>query len=356
MAEQIDGYKPGGMVHDAYDYWNQLDKSKDASMNGDWKSKCSGGLVKGGAKLMKGLISISGLREVEDSSGRLGYDVGRGASTGTIIKDGAKATFDVGMAAVTFIPAGKVLAGLSKGKKLYTTAREGTAITKMALSASKSASKPVAEELTAAISKTIPQGGKVTAEHSKALLGELTEIGKKYKINIKEGGMLGQSTGSIDTIAVNTKVGGPHEIGHVVQQLQTRATALEAQAQKLGKPVNQLSQAERKEAFEKFVKPFEEAAYNQHEMYALDATTRTGAANSTYGESLKRGVTHFEEALSSGKVPVAEVSTTANILGRTPNVLGRSIGESAQHAGYIGAGSINYTRDELTDHNHNAKK
>ncbi|MHC9542357.1 MAG: hypothetical protein AB9903_22840 [Vulcanimicrobiota bacterium] len=353
MSEQIDGYKPGGVVHDAYDYWNQLDKSKDTSMQGDWKSKCSGGIVKGGSKLMKGLISISGLREVEDSSGKLGYDVGRGAPRETILKDSGKALFDTGMAAVTFIPAGKVLAGLSKGKKLYTTAKGGTAITSMALNAGKSASKPVAQELTAAISKTIPEGGKVTAEHSKALLGELTEIGKKYRINIKEGGMLGQSTGSIDNIAVNTKVGGPHEIGHVVQQLQTRATALEAQAQKLGKPVNQLSQAERKDAFEKFVKPFEEAAYNQHEMYALDATTRTGAARSTYGESLKKGVAHFEEALSSGKVPVAEVSTTANVLGRTPNVLGRSIGESGLHAGYIGAGSVNYTRDELTDHNHN---
>ena len=74
-------------MHDAYDYWNQLDKSKDTSMKGDWKSKCSGGIVKGGSKLMKGLISISGLKEVEDSSGKLGYDVGRGAPRETILKD-----------------------------------------------------------------------------------------------------------------------------------------------------------------------------------------------------------------------------------------------------------------------------
>ena len=152
------------------------------------------------------------------------------------------------MAAVTFIPAGKVLAGLSKGKKLYTTAKGGTAITSMALNAGKSASKPVAQELTAAISKTIPEGGKVTAEPLKSTSWESSQrSGKNTGSTSREGGMLGQSTGSIDNIAVNTKLGGPHEIGHVVQQLQTRATALEAQAQKLGKPVNQLSQAERKD-------------------------------------------------------------------------------------------------------------
>ncbi len=169
MSDQAEDYRQCGMVNDAHDYLNQPDALQNTPIPGNWSSNCSSGIIKGSARLMKGLISLSGLRETEDSPGRLGYDTGSSILAGTILKDGAKTPFDAG---VNFIPAGKVLASLSKGKNFYSNAKEGAG---MAFNAGKSGCKPVAQQLTDAISKTIPEGGNAAAGSVNDTLDELTD-------------------------------------------------------------------------------------------------------------------------------------------------------------------------------------
>ncbi|MDQ7823633.1 MAG: hypothetical protein RDV48_12610 [Candidatus Eremiobacteraeota bacterium] len=345
MSGEVRNYAEGGTVDNAVQYWKGVAENQDRLVAQGKRNPYVGAACKTGAQIMNGFIAISGLHEVEKSSGKLGWDVGSGASNTQIAKDTGMLLFDSTMAGLTFLPAGKVLQGVKGGKGLYTTAKAGEAITGM-VKAGKGAAAPVAGEITAAIEKTIPQGGKVTAEHSKALLSELTDIGKKYGITIQEGGKVGESVGSMNKILVNTKAGGSHEITHVVQQLQTRATALEAQAQKLGKPVKDLTAVERQGAFQNMVKPFEEVAYNQHEMWAKEATKLGGGAKSSYADALKRNVASFEEALSGGNVPSAEVSGLSRAYGEVPNILGRSQGENLSNVGQIQLRSVNYAREQ----------
>lgn len=347
MTDKMRNYAEGQPVDNAVAYWKQVAAEQDRLVSEGKRSPFLATTYKTSAQIMNGFISISGLHDVEKSAGKLGWDMGSDASAGTIAKDAARLGFDSSMSLLALLPAGKAIGGMAKGEKLFTTAKAGTEIAGMSLKAGKTAAGGVADELAGAIAKTIPEGGEVTAQHSKALLSELKSIGQKYGIEIKEGGNVGESVGKMNQIMVNTKVGGPHEITHVVQQLQTRATALEAQAQKLGKTVGELTPAERTGAFKNFVEPFENAAYNQHEMFAKGATKFGGSAKSTYGEALKDNVKSFAEGLAEGKVPEANVGAVANAYGRLPNVVGRGQGQMLINTGSVTAASVNKSKENL---------
>ncbi len=142
--------------------------------------------------------------------------------------------------------------------------------------------------------------------------------------------MVGESKGGMNAIEYSSKAGGPHEVVHLAQQIQTRATALETTAAQLGKDVSQLTQAERASAFENIVKPFENGAYNQHEMWA-GAAHSWGKTSAAYRDVVEANWKSFEKALTRGTVPETIVSAADRAYGSLANWLGRSQMEIAKN-------------------------
>lgn len=126
----------------------------------------------------------------------------------------------------------------------------------------------------------------------------------------------------MNLIEYSSKAGGPHEVAHLAQQLQTRTTALEGHAAKLGKSVEELTKVDRDDAFKTIVKPFEDIAYNQHEMFA-GASHSWGRTSQKYAEILKTNVASFEKALTHATVPEA-LGLGARMYGEMANYLGHS--------------------------------
>lgn len=333
-------FAEGGVVDNAVKFYDGvIADNKD-------KSGFVSGLKSFSAKAAKGLISISGLHEVEKSAGELGWDVGSGASGGQIAKSGGKLALNSALAAATFLPAGKAVAGLAKGEKLMTTAKAGTQMAGVT-GAGTQVAKGVADDVAGAVAKTIPQGGKVGKQQAGQLLDELGTVGEKYGVKVRQGGTVGESVGTVDDILVNTKVGGPHEVVHAAQQLQTRATFLEAHAQKLGKPVTQLTQAEKAEVARQ-VQAFEKGAYQHHEMWAKEASTFGGGAKANYGEAITRNVDDFGKALAEGVTPQGPASLVSRGYGNLPNAVGTSQGQIATNLGSVFTGTVNHQIDEYS--------
>lgn len=226
---------------------------------------------------------------------------------------------------------------------MFRTAEAGTEIAGMAASSAR-LSESVGSKLMGAIKELPELGQSLSKESLNKFVGKLQTVAKEYGIEIKEAGMIGESKGGINAIEYSSKAGGPHEVAHVVQQLQTRATALESQASSLGKSVAELTQAERAAAYNNIVKPFEDIAYNQHEMWA-GAAHSWGRTAGNYAEVLANNVSSFEKALSTGTVPEAIVGTASKLYGALPNWLGRSQTEIAKNLGSPAGNTIGHVLD-----------
>lgn len=324
----------GGIVDNAVNFYDQV-----ISDNKD-RSGFMAGLKSVSAKAARGLISLSGLHEVEKSAGELGWDMGSGASAGQIARSGGKLALNSALAGASFLPAGKAVAGLAKGEKLMTTAKAGTEIAGLT-AAGKGVAGQVADDVGGAVARTVGQGGK---GQTGALLEDLAQVGDKYGVKVRQGGNVGESVGTVDDILVNTKIGGDHEIVHAAQQLQTRATLLEAHAQKLGKSAKDLTAAERAQVAPQ-VQAFERSAYQHHEMWAKEATGFGGRASSGYGRAVQSNVDDFGKALADGVVPQGPSSVVSRAYGNLPNAVGTSQGQIATNLGAVQAGVINYQRE-----------
>lgn len=317
---------PDGLIVPAEEFW------KDAAKNAENEKCIAGDLKFAGAKIMAGFLDLSNLPNVSRGVDKVIDGMDKGVSPEQLRNDALWLGLDTGLAAATLVPGFKCVQGLMKGEKLFRTASAGTKIAGMATTEMGLVEK-VSSKLSTAVAEAFPAGKKVASETLENFVGKLKSIASEYKIGIKEGGTVGESTSvGMDLIQYSSKAGGPHEVGHVFQQLQTRMVALESQASKLGKKVLDLTKSERDEAFEKIVKPFEDLAYNQHEMWAGKAHS-WGVTAKNYSEVLLKNMDSFARGLSTGTVPEAAVGSFNRLYGSLPNWLGRCQAQIGRNLG-----------------------
>lgn len=295
---------------------------QDFALSGAMEGGISGSTKQAIGVTADALLQVSGLGNVESGLSKVAKGLNQGAPEGQLGQDVKALTVDTTLAALTFIPGVTGLKAISRGDTLFRTAAAGTEIAGMAATDARLASS-VGTKINTAISEALPAGEKVSKAAIQNFIGRLEKVASEYGINFKKGGIIGESNGTINTIEFSTKAGGKHEVAHVSHQLQSRATALEAEAAKHGKTVQQLTQAERTAAYESIVKPFENVAYNQHEMFA-GAAHAWGRTSKNYSEILRSNVSSFEKALSTATVLEAKVGLGAQLYGRLPDLLGRS--------------------------------
>ena len=316
---------PDGIIAPARDYWKAMAKE------GDTQGGISGNAKMVAGKAMDGLLALSGLGNVEDGVNKVVKDLDDVVPPEQLKHDVAWLGVDTALAAATFIPGITGAKAMAKGGTAFRTAEAGTEIAGMAATKA-GLSESVGSKLLTAIKEALPEAGAVTKESIGNFVGKIQKVASEYGIQIKEAGMIGESSGGMNVIQYSSKAGGPHEVAHVLQQVQTRATALESQAARSGKSVAELTQAERATAYETIVKPFEDVAYNQHEMWA-GAAHSWGKTSAQYAEVLSNNVKAFESALTTGTVPEALVSAVSKAYGHIPNWLGRSQMEIAKNLG-----------------------
>lgn len=329
---------PDGIIAPAREYWQSMAKE------GKEQGGVSGTAKNWTANVMDGLLGVSGLGSVEDGVQKVVKDIDDAVPPDQLKKDVAWLGVDTALAAATFIPGVTGMKAMAKGGTAFRTAEAGTEIVGMAATKA-GLTESVGSKIMTAIKEALPDVGTVTKENLGKFVDKLKGVASEYGIAIKEGGVIGESTGTMNAIAYSSKAGGPHEVAHVVQQLQTRATALEAQAARSGKTVAELSQAERAAAYENIVKPFEDIAYNQHEMWA-GAAHSWGKTSGHYADVLANNVKAFEQALTTGTVPEALVGMGSKLYGALPNWLGRSQAEIAKNLGSPVANTIQRTLDK----------
>lgn len=317
---------PDGIAAPAKEFWQGLAKEGEAEGGLLGRTKQRTG------EIMEGFVDLSGIGALEKGTDQVVEDL-RKVVPENELKDHTKSlAIDTLLVAATVLPGFTGVKAIARGDELYKTARAGTEIAGMIATEARAA-ETVAGKLAQAATEALPQAGEKLSKASlENFVAKLKDVAKHYGIELKEGGMIGESNGGIDAISFSSKAGGPHEVVHAAQQIQTRATALEFKAAELGKSVSELSQAERAEAFNKIVKPFEDMAYNQHEMWAGEAHS-WGKTSAQYRDLVMANWQSFEKALSTGTVPEAAVSAASRAYGSLANWLGRSQLEIAKNLG-----------------------
>lgn len=329
----------GGTVADAYKFWDEKTKDPNA-----WK------ITKAYAWLNKGLLTFSGLRDVEASAGRLGYvwdnqDVGGWQKT----KMGAALAGNFAMSAATFIPPLWTLAGTAKNG-LYTVSKGGTVIRGLtkAEPAVAGAMTEVTSGVRSIITKVLPNGKKITKVEMPQMVDELNAFGSRFGVSVKTGGTIGQSTSNGGQILVNLRAGGPHEMSHVLQQFQTRVLLVEKEAARLGKTVDKLTDAERASAF-KQASLFEEVAYAQHESQAFRTSYFSGAARKDYTRAVLQNADEIDQALKTGTVINSNFTVSQKLYGATAHVFGHSTPQIGANVLPIFLGVVQTQKDAWRD-------
>lgn len=312
---------PDGAIENARKHWQGV------AEDGAGEGGVAGFAKFTGAKAAEGLLAISGLGNVEDGANKVIKGLNKSEhspeDTEQLKNDVKWLAVDSGLAALTFAPGTAGLKAFAKGENVLRTAKAGSEIAGMAGTESHLAGN-VATRMSEAIAETLPKTGeKLTGAHTESFVGKLKEIGADYGIAIQEGGVVGESNATMSVIEYSSKAGGPHEVAHVAQQLQTRVTALEAHAAQLGKSVDELTKIDREDAFKAIVKPFEDVAYHHHEMFA-GAAHSWGRTSAKYAEILQANVASFEKALTNAEVPEVALGMRASMYGEMANYLGRS--------------------------------
>ncbi|MEK7743918.1 MAG: hypothetical protein AAB578_05985, partial [Elusimicrobiota bacterium] len=244
-----------GTVGEAYNFWDGWDKEKpkDESTAGRWWRK-------GVSKTMKGLLTFSGRRDVEESAGKLGYIMeNRDVSAGAKWKQGGALAVDSTLSALTFLPAASGFSRLAKGEKFLSVGGKAGSKIKGVAAVSDDAAATVAKQLETAVAKTA--GKQASQQEARAVLSNLKEVGKKYGIEVVEDRSLlgmGMSGGGPATVVTNTRLGAAHEVTHALQQLQVRASLVQDYMLRNGISGRLLNPAEMKEAL-KGVNAFEKA-------------------------------------------------------------------------------------------------
>lgn len=325
----------GGTVADAYKWWGEVEN--DPSNNR---------LTRGFAWTMGALLTVSGLRSVESSAGRLGYvwdnpDVSGGQKAWM----GTKLAGNMALTAVSFLPAASFAKSVQAGEGFYWIGRAGAAVPGVTVATREAATVMTAasDDIGRAIAAALPTGARVGAAELRATISGLNAIGSKYGVVIVEGGIVGESVAQGGRIFVSLSAGAKHEFVHVAQQFYSRILALENAAAQAGTTVQRLSAAQRAEAFAQAAR-WEAASYAQLEGQAFRATGFLGVGGGTgyTGQLLLTG-SEVTAGLRNGAVLDASLGWGARGYGALTTVLGHS---QYQIAGALGAVTVPVLRSD----------
>ena len=346
-------YEGDGVAHQADHYWEDYRDSLGEEVSSGEMGPTEATVKHTYATVMGFFVDLSGFKQVERSAAHLGHDVGHGADGWTVTKDSAVLLGNSALAGSNFLPIAGAARGVSSWRSGLAPTRSGSVPlisrgTKAGTSirmlrAGSAAADEVAAGLKAAIRAAAPEG-RITAQNMDDVFRSVRSFADEYGIQLTKGGNLGESVGSIDIISANLKAGGPHELAHVIQQVQTRATAFASVADDLGKPVSALTQAEKARAFDQFIRPFEAATYAHHERYAYEATGFGGRGGNRYGAAIESNIDEFAQAYQQGTVPNTRVGVGARAYGEMPEVLGTSQAEMGYNTVGATAGTYNSQR------------
>ena len=347
-----------GRVGEAYNYWDRVAKDEKSHW---WITRMY-------AKVNKGLLTVSGLKDVEESAGKLGavWD-NKDVSSGQKTWMGAKLGGNAAMSFVTFLPAagfaksaasgvkaGVASNGLVKGTftglrdSFYWIKGSGSAVPGLAKATPQAAQamNTARQGISTAIKEVIPAGEKISGRLPQ-MVDKLNKVGKAYGVEIVQGGVVGESTAQGGKIFVSLKAGAAHEGLHGVQQFTTRVMALEQRAVELGTTVDKLSQADRAVAFARAAS-FETASYAQFEAQAWRGTGLMGSfPGKQYAANLARDGVEIQRSMAAGEVLAGQFGAGARTYGRMTQVLGHSQWEIATGLGAASIGFMNYQKEEL---------
>lgn len=303
-----------GIASDAYRYWDQMDK------RGGWFGTAAG-------KTMKGLLIVSGLPAVERAAARAGYIAGSSDATGG---DRAKALGAMGgnmaLSALNFIPAAGMTSRLIAGERSVTLIRSGGAAVRGVQAAAPEAAtaiRNVGGQIDDAIRTAIPSGTKPSPAQLETLVGSLNETGKAYGVQVRIGGVVGESQSVGGVVTASLAKGAPHEVTHVTQQVYNNIAALERAAGRHGVAVASLSPEARAAAFAE-ARAMEQAGYLQHEAQAFYATGFGGGGRVQYADRLRESVAHLTQSNVAGTVVGGQYGKAATAYGATGALLGDS--------------------------------
>lgn len=303
-----------GIASDAYRFWDQMDK------RGGWFGTAAG-------KTMKGLLTVSGLTAVERASARAGYLAGSDDVKGG---DKAKALASMGgnmaLSALNFIPAAGMTSRLIAGERSVTLIRSGGAAVRGVQAAAPEAAtaiRNVGGQIDEAIRTAIPSGTKPSPAQLETLVGSLNETGKAYGVQVRIGGVVGESQSVGGVVTASLAKGAPHEVTHVTQQVYNNIAALERAAGRHGVAVASLSPEARAAAFAE-ARAMEQAGYLQHEAQAFYATGFGGGGRVQYADRLRESVAHLTQSNVAGTVVGGQYGKAATAYGATGALLGDS--------------------------------
>jgi len=250
--------KDPGRVRGALHFWKS--ESQDPNGNPLWR---------GYAYFNRGLLTISGLADVEESAARFGYaSADNDVTTRRTVWEGFKTFGNAGLFAANFV-------GLSGGASVLKGAKaiDNPVVVEGIEQLSKKAAQEVAAH-SASVSETVAtalaKGGKRNYKAATEAMNDYARTKLGGVIRVEQGGKMGQADfiAKEMKIAYSPLVGTSHEFAHAGQMFVNRANALEITAQKAGKTAAQLTPAEVEQAMG-LASRFEKAYYMQHEAQAL---------------------------------------------------------------------------------------
>jgi len=286
-ADQVVRDNPGN-VREALNYWTALSQDTDRNP-----------LVRGIGYLNRGLLGFSGLADVEDSAGRLGYaTASQDVTTRRTVWEGVKAVGNAGLFAANFV-------GLSGGVAVVNNARkvgQPVVVEGVHVLAPRVTEAVIARsaQVTETVATGLAQGGTRNYTAATEAMNQYARTNLGGVIRVERGGKIGQADFIADEMAIKYSpfVGESHEFAHAVQMFTNRTNALEITAQRLGKTASTLQPAEVQQAMA-LAKRFETGYYSAHEAQALRSSGFMGlfpgqnyaAKLATNGDELTRGIT-----------------------------------------------------------------
>ncbi len=286
-AEQSIKENPG-RVRESLNYWKA--ESQNAKGNPLWR---------GYSYFNRGLLSISGLADVEESAARVGWASASEDVTGRRATwESVKLFGNAGMFAANFV-------GLSGGAAVVQSAKaiKNPVVIEGVEQLGKAAATRVATRSTAVtetVTTALATGGKkrnYTA--ATEAMNEYARVNLNGVIKVEKGGKWGQADyiAKEATIKYSPMVGQSHEFAHAQQMFVNRANALEITATRVGKTAANLSPAEVEQAMA-LASRFEKGYYMHHEAQALRSSGILGLTpGSNYGAKLTANGAELTQAI-----------------------------------------------------------
>lgn len=306
----------GGVIGDTHKYWGQVASNPSNNV-----------LLRGYARFNQGLLTLSGLKAVEESAGRLGYVIDNPeVSMGQKLWMGTKLVGNMALSGVSFLPAASFAKSVQAGEGFYWIGRGGTAVAGMSRAGTEVAQTMTATSRTLAttVAETLPTGAQVGTTQLRTMFQGLNSVGSRYGVTVVEGGVVGESVSKGGQILVNLGVGARHESVHVVQQVYSRVLAVEQVAAKYGTTVEGLTSVQRAEAFANAAR-WEAASYAQLESQAFRGTGFMGmGGGSGYTQQLLLTGQEVTTGMKNGAVLDGAFGLGPRIYGRLTQMLGHS--------------------------------